>query len=650
MAAANAATEREDALETIAAKAGGDSDDEDDNVTTATVKMKLNQFVADPALRRKIDLVVSDMNQLLAETYLFANIHIAWLIEKGKELPKIDRNFYYRCLLATGTPSKKIRKDTLPEDMVVTSEMFHNLRPNDLRRVDVSDHNQLIADLSITMATMATNHLLLNLEKRIEGYLKWRHPEFRGLWKTIVTATVNPRLPLDHLFTPKANATEAVALKFEGAKRVAGELRQLLGFRTARKTKSVAHLTLPLYRRILIETEAAVKQRKAAAADAGPSTSSAKRIKQVRCRPFTLLPLKNGFTVSHIPISSMTFIRMIRDREKITGDGRNEDHRRLWEKYCNVNLVETKVRKFAERIVTDGCGVSVLLSKKTCLCCNGSGSHDLTPAEFRVLMHEKDLKALVRAVDPGFNDVVTFTGLDGKSGSYSSARYYERAKFNASRRCTDRWNDHTKELVASLPSHRTASVEGLTVYAAAYLKILRTMIDHRMSMGYRNMRFMRHVFRDKAIEEICEFVAPKDKICVVGFGDWSGGQGSCVKRRTCGPIEEIKHRLSQRSNVVLRMISEFRSSQNCSCCWQKLSNMRADVTSKRKNGTVVTTKSKVHKVLHCRSSVDSGIIRCGATWNRDINASKNLLMLTMHEMYGFERPEPFRRPARRRRQ
>ena len=35
---------------------------------------------------------------------------------------------------------------------------------------------------------------------------------------------------------------------------------------------------------------------------------------------------------------------------------------------------------------------------------------------------------------------------------------------------------------------------------------------------------------------------------------------------------------------------------------------------------VVVSSNMVHKVLHCHNSV------CGATWNRDVNAAKNILL------------------------
>jgi hypothetical protein len=38
--------------------------------------------------------------------------------------------------------------------------------------------------------------------------------------------------------------------------------------------------------------------------------------------------------------------------------------------------------------------------------------------------------------------------------------------------------------------------------------MLSEAIDHRFNKGYRNMRFLRYVFKQKAVNEICNMIAP----------------------------------------------------------------------------------------------------------------------------------------------
>ena len=138
------------------------------------------------------------------------------------------------------------------------------------------------------------------------------------------------------------------------------------------KYAAKAHLTLPLYFKVLQELEAAK------AVD--PAT---------RGRTFTLLPTKAGFTISHIPISSVFLMSVLKNmrKERFKGDGRDVDQDALWRNYFNVNLVETKVRKFGGSIVTDGCAVSVLLANaKTCIVCP---EEPLDSGTLRILAHDR---------------------------------------------------------------------------------------------------------------------------------------------------------------------------------------------------------------------------------------------------------------------
>jgi hypothetical protein len=61
----------------------------------------------------------------------------------------------------------------------------------------------------------------------------------------------------------------------------------------------------------------------------------------------------------------------------------------------------------------------------------------------------------------------------------------------------------------------------------------------------------------------------------------------------------------------------------------------------------VRFQSRVHKVLHCQPSDARAATARGTetTWNRDVNASRNILMLFECEILGLERPQAFQRPT-----
>jgi hypothetical protein len=249
-------------------------------------------------------------------------------------------------------------------------------------------------------------------------------------------------------------------------------------------------------------------------------------------------------------------------------------------------------------------------------------------------------------------DIATVAFSNGDVKSYSSAQFRDTAGYNTSKRRTDKWNSETTELVRSIPPPTTSSMEGMCAHVRGYLAVLSTLLQHRASHGYRSMRFYRFVGKQKAIDAVCNVIAPKDKLTVVGFGNWAN-QGSGISRKCSGPISEIRKRLSRRTNVLFKNVDERNTSCTCNGCFQKLINMKADsvkwrtavddgcemVVAKK----VVLKNVKVHKVLHCCSnSVESAFSgRCGTTWNRDVNAAKNLLLLLTTWIEGKERPAAF---------
>ncbi len=152
-------------------------------------------------------------------------------------------------------------------------------------------------------------------------------------------------------------------------------------------------------------------------------------------------------------------------------------------------------------------------------------------------------------VDPGFTSVVTARFASGENRAYSSARYYEDSGFNTSRRRTDAWNAQTEALIEAIPSPKVATLDGAKAHVAGLLENLGPLLEHRFAKGYRNMRFMRFVGKHKAVDAICDLLAPRGKRTVVGFGDWSAGSSSCISRKTCGPVQEVKRALGKNIRV-----------------------------------------------------------------------------------------------------
>ena len=682
----------------------------------ASVKMKLNTFTRDgkdkAVLTGRLNRIVKDGNVLLAEAYAFANFHVLRLLTADLAVPTIDRSFYYRCLLAVGDVVCKA--STLDEEFRESLRQFDLLRPaadieagpSVLRKksgfhtnptgrtkVDLKEYNQMIASLSIQMATMASNHLLTNLNKRLEGFLSWKHPIIRRFHKAIARAVlITPDVASEKIleasslyksskkpkkerkkkqvFSQKEEQlqkTRAANAEKEAAhRRLAGEvvasLRELLPLKKSLKFATQAHQSLKLYFWLLKETEDGAEAHKAFAAAEELRLAAAGEAKlkpSARCfkgRAFNLLPIKGAFTTSSIPISSMFFVSILKSLglSDHNGDGRHLDARKLWDKFFCIKLVETCNRKFAESITTDGYAVSALVSCRQNMDVR-KGHSDSSIEDVRQAIESCEAAVRYGGVDPGFSDVVACSFNDGTFVSYSSSRYYEKARIKYSGRKTTLYNEKKKGLTDGLLAgggSRTASTTKMEEHLRTYLSVLSEVLDDRMVQKYRKMRFLRHVSKQKAVREIVDLLVgdPKDKVLtVIGFGDWSGGSKSPVSRKHSGPIQLIKEKIGRRPNARIVPVDEYLSSQLDSNMWTRLRNMKAKTTVRktRDGGKVVMRNQKVHKVLHCKPSEGEKLCpRRETTWNRDYNASKNILMLLRMEIKGYERPAPFRRPDR----
>jgi hypothetical protein len=384
---------------------------------------------------------------------------------------------------------------------------------------------------------MAKNHVWTNLAQRLRRFLGWRHPGLSARLRTLVVQalTCYPAADLARLFMPAVGAAPAAAAALAAARGVAAGLRPFFQVASGAQTTRNASLALPLLRHLLAETEAGRQAHQ----------QQANATRKFRGRTFTLLPTKAGFTTSCVQVSNMAMMGILKalGKEsfprgpdgKADPDGRHADHDAVWRRWFDVGRIETFTRRFGHRITTDGCSVSVLVSKQSCLVCPDGEACDLV--EVRRLLKEDRSRTHFCSVDPGFTDIAVTADRDGRIQSYSSARYYEKAHYNTSRRRTAAWNAQTQAEVQSLrdaPAD-TASMPAFQLHVRAYLAVLPGLLRHRAERGYRNMRFLRYVGKQRAIDEICEIIAPKGKVSVVGFGDWSGGHGTPIKRRPGAP-------------------------------------------------------------------------------------------------------------------
>jgi hypothetical protein len=627
--------------------------DSDCNTTKVAVLKKFRGMCEDKRLTRRVDSLVLRANVIVAEAYALANFHLKRGLLNNAAMPELEDmdKFYYACLASVTVGNFK--PTTVCESIRESAALFDQLRPHGEDRVCATDLMPLLADLRRVMATAAKNHLWTNLPKRARRWLSLKHPRLKGMHGAIISAAfAAPTVPLEQFnaFRITDGLTDKGVLLRRGARDVAATLRSLCPLKRAKRVDSRSHELIPFFWRLFQDAEDLFQAR----LDASERGEKLKRTPMPR---FNLLPKKEGFTTSYVPISTRTMLQLVSSITNRDGGGAQymstnpsdvgpEEADRIWRRWFNINSIETSTRRFGHLILTDGCGVRVILDRPA--------SHVLSTesGEWNPEAFKTQLPLTAAGIDPGYSDVVTISrhvigdASTPTTTSYSSSRYYEKAKYKVSKRRTDRWNEQTKDVAADLLVRANAATdEGLRQEASLYLTAVRRLVVHRMSRGYRNMRFMRAVGKMKAVDEICDIIAPRGMFTIIGYGNWTG-DGSPVSRRYAGPQQDIKRELLRRTKTAaLRSIDEFRTSILCSVTWQRMVNMKAVSHTRDRDGVMLARrKSKIHKVLHCKTSVP-GVCRTETTWNRDVNASRNILMLLMLELHGFPRPAEFCRPS-----
>ena len=81
-------------------------------------------------------------------------------------------------------------------------------------------------------------------------------------------------------------------------------------------------------------------------------------------------------------------------------------------------------------------------------------------------------------------------------------------------------------------------------------------------------------------------------------------------------------------------MDEYKTSKLCHRCYNETYNVYGEKLKKVEKGIYEVSNSKIHSVLHCKSN------ECKKyTMNRDLNASRNILMLIRLKIENRERPE-----------
>ena len=570
--------------------------------TISCVKLSLNQLLTNSGRCLPIAEAVNALQKLRTEAYIFANLHVLRLLERGVPLPPLDQTFFYRCLCAVADDACK------DAEMEISRAAYCACRPAGYARASRQALRGVLQNCSQQMATATKNHVTMNLYKRMQRHCWLRFDmdgaEAYSVLKDIFTIEA-PSSPLPSL---EGWIHVHGELKLPSGNPIVAHFREMMPCPTERAMQSSPHL----FMRALWEME----------------RFNQRHPNRKGIRGFSLLPLAGGFNAGYIKICS-TGLRALLVAAGATVPAESiflqpDIRAAFWRQCFRVRKVETANRIFADELLTDGKAVSVVLRRQL----------DRAP-EPAAGLNAADYDT-VWGLDPGMRDMFVATNGSLEVARCSSGEFHHDAKYKRSCQRLRVWKaaePSVKEAEQHMPQKKRASLAAMTTYATHLLLHLDTLLRFYGAKRVQNLKFARYCAAKKKLHQLClKLTAQSGKRTLVGFGDWSLQTASGVVRGCRpGPSGRLRRELRKYCTVV--DVDEYRTSKTCNCC--KLRNFKHMVLRRHDAAGVLTSK-KVHSVLHCRTN---GCL--SMTVNRDVNASRNILELILTILRGVDRPECF---------
>jgi len=188
-------------------------------------------------------------------------------------------------------------------------------------------------------------------------------------------------------------------------------------------------------------------------------------------------------------------------------------------------------------------------------------------------------------------------------------------------------------ILQATPSPKVATVEAMQQHIEYILGSLDRVLGHNVDrQRVRRSRFQAYIQRTAALDALCHRLSGgrgKEAVVVLGAAQCSSGFGYFP-----GPVKELRRRLEQHTRVVV--LDEHYTSQRCSKCafTEKYEESRDKLEPGRSR---VDGRRQLHGVRWCPHQ------DCRTTWNRDVNAARNMRQVFLHMLrHGHRRPAAFR--------
>ena len=637
-----------------------------------TVKMKSTSFLRstrhpeNQILYDKIADSVEIVNHGIDLVYRFLNFHILRLLDKNKPdiLPKqITSHLIQLAFIAVTNkdnqfaPSQKLRDDVyLYGSTLLFRQHLNESAPKGQYPFPSRNYRTYLFELaSATIAEAIKNHLELNLAGRLAKYLRITYTEDDGAKANYLARRIlniiqpNPEWPSQFDGDPDS---QTLIAQFKQELKISGT--------DPVKVSHQLHRYLPLYHKFL------------------------QCFEEHETKLFSILPQKGTFGDSCIKIDTCSLARLIlldNSDKNISFAQIIANKRVWWDKFFQLNRIETGKFRFANEIITNGYEINITIKRQSepfppDYQCHwtlqekadyigawrekkrqeAEADQKTKPSKRKKTPEELEADELIADAKTNpfaeieWQEYLDILGLD--TGGRNLINYYDpetrqRIRVSGSEwRCRTgqtahvAWNNRRKDLFFEAEkinaiSFKTADYEQFVHNLRLILPKLAKLYQFYGADCYKKKKFTKYLKIQQMYQVIRDRVdlhKGTGQMTILGFGD--GSVNNKGVKGPKGPNEQLFVELQKSPTIFCRKARERYSTKRCCKCYHDTVDVHQWKDIKDESGNVVKRiKVRIYGLRRCSNN------ECRITWDRDCNASPNIRAVVVAQIKREARPK-----------
>ena len=614
------------------------------------VKTSLKSIAKNDFVITKINDTTVMANKIVIHSLQFLKLYLIYLYDNNEKLPIINKQFINSILKTVCSSSSKGRPPSeTTKGIKDTLKIFYDLHYGDLQGEELNyvHMNTILDYLCIDIITMYENNIKQHFIDYIERYVNvvWKK---KAMLKLIKKKYKTPNIQnkyVNKLCIQLRNIKDDI-INNERSKKsskiyhswIDNDIKHLLPNKKFQKDSVYYDLMcspqdyLPNMFYMMKKVE-----------DYGESLNN-------------ICPLRSDVIPKYIRIDTTTLVHLLFTKKEgnkgyyTTKGNLVENQYKIWkfffktEKKC-FHLEDNYNYKFHHMIETDGIGCSILLLRKDLVGKKiKSPKVSLNTEKYIDELTENDYDNLknknIVAIDPNLSDLVYCINDKGNKFRYTqdqrrketkAKKYRNILQENKINTIIDDKNIVDYETELSHYNKKTLEFIGFKEYIKHKNKVNIKISNFYAKYIYRKLKLNSYINRKKTEIKMLnrfESIFGKPSDTIIGFGDYE----QYKHRKYKEPVKGKGFRtLFRKTGYKVYLVDEFRTSCRCSSCEGECKTFRECENPRPwKNNRIIR-----HGLIKCKT--------CLGLWNRDTNASRNILHIVKNEITRKGRPEYLRR-------